>query len=102
MITVGFLADNLDTIPTLANWFRHQWPEYYADMSQAELEQDFLTDASYDRLPIRLAAFASAQLAGTIILRGNGTYMPAELQPELGGLYVVALYHGRGIATELI
>lgn len=44
MTTIGFLADHLDTIPTLAIWFRNQWPDYFADWSQAEMEQDFLAD----------------------------------------------------------
>jgi RimJ/RimL family protein N-acetyltransferase len=102
MITIGFLADYPDTVLTLAKWFRGQWPVYYADMSQAELEQDFLEDASRDRLPIRLIAFESSELAGTIILRENGSEMPPEFQPELGGLYVVETHRGHGIATELV
>ena len=102
MITIGFLADYLDTIPTLANWFRAQWPEYHAAMSQEEMEQDFLEDASRDRLPIRLVAFESSELAGTIVLRKNGTEMLPEFQPELGGLYVVESHRNHGIATELI
>ena len=102
MITIGFLVDYPDTIPTLAKWFRAQWPDYYADLSQDELEQDFLEDASRDRLPIRLVAFASHELAGTIILRQHGTETLPEFQPELGGLYVVASHRGQGIATELV
>lgn len=102
MITIGFLVDHLDTIPILATWFRNQWPDYFADMSQEEMEQDFLEDASRDQLPIRLVAFASGKLAGTIILRVQGDTIPAEFQPELGGLYVVASQRNRGIGTELI
>ena len=102
MITIGFLADYLDTVPTLAKWFRDQWPDYHADMSQEEMEQDFLEDASRDRLPIRLVAFESNELAGTIILRENGTEALPEFQPELGGLYVVESHRGHGIATELV
>ena len=102
MITIGFLADHLDTIPTLAKWFRDQWPEYHADMSQEEMEQDFLEDASRDRLPIRLIAFESSELAGTITLRDNGSEMLPEFQPELGGLYVVESHRSHGIATELV
>lgn len=102
MITIGFLADHPDTVPTLAKWFRDQWPDYYANWSQAEMEQDFLEDASRDRLPIRLIAFETNELAGTIILRENGTEMLPEFQPELGGLYVVASHRGHGIATELV
>jgi RimJ/RimL family protein N-acetyltransferase len=101
MITIGFLADYPDTVPTLAKWFRDQWPDYYADMSQEEMEQDFLEDASRDRLPIRLLAFESSELAGTIILREQ-TEADPEFQPELGGLYVVESHRGRGIATELV
>ena len=102
MITIGFLADHLDTIPTLARWFRAQWPVYHADMSQEEMEQDFLSDASHDRLPIRLVAFESNELVGTIILRESGSESLPEFQPELGGLYVVESHRGHGIATELV
>lgn len=100
MLTIGFLADYLNTIPTLINWFREQWHDYYADMLQAEMEQDFLEDASRERLPIRLVAFESNELVGTIILRDQNEKL-AECQPELGGLYVLESHRGQGIATEL-
>jgi predicted N-acetyltransferase YhbS len=102
MITTRFLADYPDTIPTLVKWFRAQWPDYYAAMSDEEMEQDFLEDASRDRLPIRLVAFEANEPVGTIILRENGTETLPEFQPELGGLYVVASHRGHGIATELV
>jgi len=102
MITIDFLADHLDTIPTLAKWFRAQWPDYYANWSQAEMEQDFLEDVSRNSLPSRLVAFESNELAGTIILRAQGTEPLSEYQPELGGLYVVESHRGHGIATELV
>ena len=101
MITIGFLADYPDTVPTLASWFHDQWPDYYANWSQAEMEQDFLEDASRDRLPIRLIAFESNELVGTIILREQTETLP-DFQPELGGLYVVESHRGHGIATELV
>ena len=101
MITIDFLADHLDTIPTLAKWFRHQWPEYYANWSEAQIEQDFLLDTSRTSLPSRLVAFESNELVGTIILREQTESLP-EFQPELGGLYVVESHRGHGIATELI
>ena len=102
MITIGFLADHLDSIPPLAKWFRDQWPDYYAAWSQAEMEQDFLEDGSRDHLPIRLIAFEANELAGTIILREHGGEDLPHFQPELGGLYVVESHRGHGIATELI
>jgi hypothetical protein len=84
MLTIGFLADYLETIPTLAGWFRNQWPDYYADWSQAEIEHDFLLDASRNSLPSRLVAFGSNELAGTIVLRRNGSETLPEFQPEVG------------------
>ena len=71
-------------------------------MSQEEMHLDFLEDASHDRLPIRLVAFESNQLVGTITLRDNGSSMPSEFQPELGGLYVVESHRGQGVVTELV
>ena len=102
MITIAFLADHPDTIPTLAKWFRDQWPDYYAARSQEQIEQDFLSDVSRDRLPVRLIAFESSKLAGTIVLREHGIEALPGSQPELGGLYVVESHRGHGIATELI
>ena len=102
MIRISFLADYPDTIPTLVKWFRAQWPDYHAAISDEEMKQDFLEDAARDRLPIRLIAFESNELAGTIILRENGSEMLPDFQPELGGLYVVESHRGHGIATKLV
>lgn len=101
-ITIGFLADYPDTVPTLAKWFRDQWPDYFADMSPEEMEQDFLADAARDHLPSRLVVFVSGELAGTIVLREPGHESLASFQPELGGLYVVGSHRGQGIGTELV
>jgi len=102
MITIGFLTDYPNTVPTLAIWFRDQWPDYYADMSQEQMEQHFLSEAFRDRLPSRLIAFESSELAGTIVLREHGTEALPEFQPELGGLYVVESHRSHGIGTELV
>ena len=102
MVTIDFLADHLDMIPILANWFRAQWPDYYADWSPAEMEQDFLAEASYNCLPIRLVAFEADELVGTIVLREHGSESMPEFQPELGGLFVIESQRGRGIGTSLV
>ena len=101
-MTIGFLADHLDTIPTLARCFRDQWPDYYANRSQAQMEQDFLSEASRDRPPSRLVAFEANEFAGTIVLREHGSETLPESQPELGGLYVLKDYRGQGVGTELV
>ena len=102
MITIDFLADHLDTIPTLTKWFRHQWSDYFANWSDEDMMKDFLEDISRNSLPTRLVAFESNKLVGTIVLRESETETLSESQPELGGLYVEESYRGHGIGTELV
>ena len=102
MITIDFLADHLDTIPTLTKWFRDQWSDYFANWSDEEMMKDFLEDISRNSLPSRLVAFESNELVGTIVLRESEAETLPERQPELGGLYVVESYRGHGIGTELV
>lgn len=102
MITIDFLADHLDTIPTLTKWFRAQWLDYFASWSGGEMMRDFHEDISRNSLPSRLVAFASNELVGTIILRESESETLPESQPELGGLYVVESHRGHGVGTELV
>ncbi len=102
MIDIAFLADHPETIPTLADWFRAQWPDYYAGRTSAEVAQDFYAEAQHNRLPVRLVAFADGAPAGTICLRQRATDDLPDYRPGLGGLYVIAQQRGRGIGTALV
>jgi len=102
MVETAFLADHLDTIPTLAEWFRAQWPGYYAQRSQADLEQDFHSEANRDGLPMRLVGFSNGALVGTIVLRERALATLSDFRPGLGGLFVPEIYRAHGIGTELV
>ena len=102
MTEIAFLVDHPETIPTLADWFRAQWPEYYADRTPADIAQDFYEEVKRDGLPVRLVAFAGGELAGTITLREQATWTLPEYHPGLGGLLVVERHRSRGIGTELV
>ena len=102
MVTIAYLADHPDVIPTLADWFRTQWPAYYAQQTQANIEQEFHSEAIRDGIPLRLVAFESSELAGTIVLRERAIWTLPEYRPGLGGLYVDEMHRGRGIGTELV
>lgn len=102
MIEIAYLVDYPEAIPTLARWFRAQWPEYYAGRTLADIAQDFQSEANRDGLPVRLVAFAGGELAGTIILRERAIHTLPEYQPGLGGLLVAERERGRGIGTALV
>jgi GNAT superfamily N-acetyltransferase len=102
MIEIAFLADYLETIPTLAQWFRTQWPEYYAARTLRDIAQDLYLEANRTDLPVRLVAFADGELVGTITLRVSALRAFPEYTPGLGGLFVVEQYRGQGLGTKLV
>ena len=102
MVKIAFLADYPEVIPTLSQWFRTQWPTYFAERTPADIAQDFVVEANRSGTPMRLLAFADGALAGTITLREAATWTLPDYKPGLGGLFVAESYRGRGIGTELV
>ena len=102
MVTIDLLAEHLESIPTLTDWFRAQWPDYYATRTTADIAQDFADEANRDRLPVRLVAFVDETLAGTVVLRDEAISSLPGYHPGLGGLLVAEQFRGRGIGTELV
>lgn len=102
MIAIALLADHLDAVPTLATWFRAQWPDYFSRQTRAETEQGFHQEAAREGIPLRLVAFESGALAGTIVLRERAIDTLPEYRPGLGGLFVQEAHRRRGVASELV
>lgn len=102
MIEIAFLADYREAIAVLSQWFRAQWPAYYAGRTQVDVAQDFVAEANRSGTPVRLLAFVDGQLAGTITLRETATSILPAYHPGLGGLFVPEQYRGQGIATALV
>lgn len=101
-VQIDYLADHAEVIPTLAEWFQSEWPEYYALRTLVDIAQDFYAELNRDRLPIRLVAFLESELVGTIVLREFALTTHLEYQPGLGGLYVPKPHRKRGIGTDLV
>jgi GNAT superfamily N-acetyltransferase len=102
VIEIAFLAGHPDCIPTLARWFRDEWPGYYGDRPLADIEDDFRRESHRDVLPIRLVAFEDGVLAGTAVLRDSALDGHEDYSPGLGGLYVHPSMRSRGVASALI
>lgn len=102
MIKVAFLADHSEMAPILAQWFRTQWPAYYAERTPATIAQDFYAEANRRGLPVRLVALVDEALAGTIVLRERALATLPDYTPGLGGLFVAESYRRRGVGTALI
>jgi GNAT superfamily N-acetyltransferase len=102
MIKVALLADYSEVVPTLAYWIRAQWPDYYVERTQADISQDFHSEANRHGLTVRLVAFLDEDLAGTIVLHERAFEPLPIYTPGLGGLFVTGPYRQRGIGSELI
>ncbi len=101
-IEIAFLADHLDTIPTLAEWFIAQWPDYFSKRPFSQTIQEFHAEAQIDKIPIRLIAFVDDELAGTVTLRERAIESAPEFTPGLGGLLVIEKYRRKGVGTALV
>ncbi len=101
MIDIALLADHPEVIPTLTQWFRHEWSDYYSGRTSEDIAQEFFEEANRKVLPVRLVAFVEGELVGTIALRDRAMWMLPETFPALGGLLVAEPFRRRGVATEL-
>lgn len=100
---VRLLADAPEIIPTLANWYKNEWPDWFSDTPPEDIEADFRSVANRDRLPFALVAFNNAsQLLGACAVRDHPFDAYPHASPWLRGLYVHAPYRGQGVADELI
>lgn len=102
MITISLLHEYPETILTLASWFRKQWPDYFAQQTQIDVERTFRAEANRETLPIRLVAFVSEQLAGTITLRQYAISSMPQYQPGLGGLCVTPEQRNQAVGSALV
>lgn len=102
MITVDLLADHLETVPILADWFRAQWPDYFAGWTETAVRQSFQDEATRHGIPLRLVAFVDGTLAGTVVLRERAVGPLPDYRPGLGGLFVAAPYRRRGVGSALV
>lgn len=102
MIKIAFLADHLEVLSILAQWFRAQWPDYFAGKSMDAVKSDFRAEANLQNMPVRLLAFVGEDLAGTIVLRKCALNSLPEYTPGLGGFFVTENYRRRGVGSELI
>ncbi len=100
---VRLLAENPEIIPTLADWYKNEWPDWFADTPLAEIESDFRDVANRDQLPLALAAFDNAtRLLGVCSIRDHPFEAYPHGGPWLRGLYVHHPYRGQGVAEKLI
>lgn len=102
-ITLGYLADHIDHLPTLAKWFHDEWHGDAEGWSfDQTLEYIRKNDCNKEHLNITLIAMDKDQLVGSAQLMKEDL-LPGwdHVGPWIGGLYVAPGYRHHGIAFRL-
>lgn len=100
---IRLLADALETIPTLAQWYKNQWATWFADTTLIDIEADFTAAAQRDTLPFAVVALDKAtEPIGVCSIRNEPFDPYPDAGPWLRGLYVHPSHRGQGIAGEMI
>jgi GNAT superfamily N-acetyltransferase len=101
--TTRLLADMPGVIPTLAIWYKAEWADWFANTSLDEIEADFHTVATRDKLPFAAVALdKDMQPLGVCSVRDESFEPYPDAGPWLRGLYVHTPHRGSGIAGQLI
>jgi hemoglobin len=98
-LKLGTLFNNRDKIPTIANWFVSEWPEYFADH---DVEAYLEAQANAETLPMALVMFDGDELVGTVTIKRESIEAFADRSPWIAKLYVPVEHRGRGIGQLLV
>lgn len=99
MTRVALLADNVQVIPTLADWYRAEWAPYYGAGGPGDARRDLESRSRRDGMPIGLVAMKGGDVQGTAAL---GSDEATGLSPSVVGLLVGPGHRGQGIGSLLV
>lgn len=101
-MTIEYLADHPEVIPTLAQWQHAEWghtrPGDTAEKRAARL-RDY---SNHDRIPLTVVALEGSELLGAASLIEHDMETRLELTPWLAGVFVGKPYRRRGVGAELV
>jgi predicted N-acetyltransferase YhbS len=102
MYQLGYLADHLEFIPTIAQWHFQEWGHYRAGDS-VERRVERLTEAANRRqVPTVIVAYEGERVLGSAMLVACDMQTRQDLTPWVAGVYVAAEERGKGIGAALV
>ena len=103
-ITVEYLADRPEFIEQLARVSWVEWQTVYQQREEtfAKALKNYRERANIDRLPLALVALRGGELIGMVSLKFHDMDTRPDLDPWLGGLFVVQEWRKRGVGSMLM
>ena len=101
-LRIESLADHIELVPQLQEWFEQEWRPYYGPEGPGNALEDLRACCNRDQLPIALIALHNDELCGTAALKHESVSTHRHLAPWLAALLVAPEFRRRGIAERLI
>ena len=103
-ITVDYLAHYPHLADELARWSWNEWRSIYEERGQTfeHALKNYRERRNTDCLPLAIVALLNDELIGTVSLKFNDLDTRPNLDPWLGGVFVIPSWRGRGVASLLM
>ncbi len=101
-LQIGYLADNPDAVPLLAQWLFDEWDRHMPGSTAQDAVNKFQARMNRERLPLALVAYEGGSPVGTVSLKLREVESRPQLEHWLGALYVPEMHRGRGVGSQLV
>jgi predicted N-acetyltransferase YhbS len=100
-LQIHYLADHVDSIPTLARWHHDEWASRMPELTIADRVERFRARATPGGVPTGFVATVDGEVAGMACLIECDLESHAHLSPWLASVLVAPNHRGRGIGSAL-
>ena len=101
-MTIEYLADHPEVLPTLAQWQHAEWgylrPGDSVEARMARLQ----SSVQIGRIPLTVIALAVGELLGSASLIPHDMDTRMELTPWLAGVFVAPEHRRKGVGAQLV
>lgn len=101
-ITISYLAEHPELLPTLQVWFESEWPAHYGLGGRGNARQDLFSYSNRGCVPVGLIAIRGNKLCGIAALKSEPFPSHPHLSPWVGAALVKPSLRRQGIGHELI
>ena len=102
-VEFAFLADRVDAIPVIADWYFDEWGHLLQDDSPKRTRERVESYLNRDEIPFILVAMNDNNIVGAAQLKYREM---AEMFPDrehwLGGVYIEPACRGRGYGSQIV
>ena len=100
--SIHYLADQVDLVPTLAEWFYQQWSYLNPGDSIPKRVERLQKRCRRGEIPTTFVGLVRGRLVGSASLIASDMDSHPELTPWLASVFVASEYRKRGFGSSLV